>query len=243
MIRGLIEKHLVKRRLRSVIEKRRFMIMLQPIFLSDGLKRVGYEALTHFEKELCFCPHECFADAKKVNMHYQLERIVLSCALKKLKHIPEECYLSVNITLASLLAGLLDEILMGRPLERLVLELTEHEPVLDYAQVNEVLKPFRQRGLRLAIDDVGAGYSSFWHVLQLKPDVLKIDAKFVNGISIDDSKQSFVELMVGFAAQCRCKIVAEGVETEAELLTLSRLGVLMVQGFFLGKPSPVLIDA
>ena len=240
MIKELVKKQIAKIRVRSVIDNRRFMIVLQPIFLSDGKQTVGYEALTRFTNGSYSFPHECFIDAKKVNMHRQLESAVLSCAVEELKRIPKGCYLSINISPAALLDGVLDEVLSDVPLERLVLELTEHEPVFNYAKVNRILEPFRKCGLQLAIDDVGAGYSSLWHVLQLKPDVIKIDAKFISGISDDGCKRKFVELMVNFATQVRCKVVAEGVETESELMALSRLNVNMVQGFFLGRPSSVL---
>lgn len=121
--------------------------------------------------------------------------------------------------------------------DRLVLELTEHAAVEDYEQLSRALEPFRAKGMRLAIDDVGAGFASMRHVLNLKPDLIKLDVSLTRGINGDTGRLAMSAAMVAFAERTGCMVVAEGVETEAELDTLRNIGVHFGQGYLLGRPS------
>jgi EAL domain-containing protein (putative c-di-GMP-specific phosphodiesterase class I) len=118
-----------------------------------------------------------------------------------------------------------------------VLEITEHEVVADYAAVRAALAPYRAAGLALAIDDAGAGYASFRHILSLEPDFIKIDISLVRGIDQDPVRAALVESLATFARTSAALIVAEGVETQAELDTLAGLGVTHGQGYLYGTPS------
>ena len=127
----------------------------------------------------------------------------------------------------------------GYPAQRLVLELTEHAVVQDYASLQVALHPLRQRGVRVAIDDAGAGYASMRHILQVRPDIIKLDMSLTRGIDQDFQRRAMASALIAFARETGSVIVAEGVETEAELAQLKRLGAANAQGFLLGRPKPL----
>jgi EAL domain-containing protein (putative c-di-GMP-specific phosphodiesterase class I) len=119
-----------------------------------------------------------------------------------------------------------------------LLELSEHDQVEDYAALNAALEPFRARGMRLAIDDVGAGFSSLRHIVVTAPDVIKIDRSIVTGLNSDPVLTKLVESLVEFGHGCRVRVVAEGVETAGEAAALRTLGVDYGQGWHHGRPGP-----
>ena len=133
--------------------------------------------------------------------------------------------------------GAREKLLAGIPdLTRLVLEITEHAVVSQYQDIAAVLQPFRKRGLQIAIDDAGAGYASFRHILNLAPDRIKLDMSLTRDIDTDPARRALTVAFVHFARDTGSKLIAEGVETQAELATLIELGVSKAQGFFLGQP-------
>jgi len=129
----------------------------------------------------------------------------------------------------------LDAVLAGA-LRPLALEVTEHAPVEDYAVLRDALAPLRKSGIRLAIDDAGAGYSSLQHIIQLRPDIIKLDMSLTKSIDSDQARRALASALTFFAREVGSVIVAEGIETEAELATLQRLDVSRGQGYLLGRP-------
>jgi EAL domain-containing protein (putative c-di-GMP-specific phosphodiesterase class I) len=132
----------------------------------------------------------------------------------------------------------LPAVLCDGDLSRVVLEITEHTTVEDYAKLHEVLRPLRERGMRLSIDDAGAGYSSFRHILRLRPDFIKLDISLTRDIDSDRGRRALAAALIGFARETGAELIAEGVETESELATLRKLGVHKAQGYLLGRPAP-----
>jgi EAL domain-containing protein (putative c-di-GMP-specific phosphodiesterase class I) len=128
---------------------------------------------------------------------------------------------------------------MSAPLDRLVLELTEHEQVEDYEALNAALLPARRRGLRLAVDDAGAGYASMRHWLLLKPDLLKLDLSLVRDVDSDAAKRALCLAIITFAHTTGMQVVAEGIETRRELATIRALGADYAQGYLLQRPAPL----
>lgn len=118
----------------------------------------------------------------------------------------------------------------------MVLEITEHDIIEDYEALSEKLEPLRQEGLRIAVDDAGAGYASFRHILRLLPDVIKLDMSLTRDLDSDITRRSLAASLVSFARETGARLVAEGVETQAELDALKRLGVDKAQGFHLYQP-------
>lgn len=229
----------VLERLRRVLDERRFHIVYQPIVNVALHETVGYEALTRFTAEPARSPDQWFNEASEVGLQEELELAVIREALAGLAHFPAETYLSLNVSPETILKGRVGTALAGYPLQRLVLEVTEHASVSDYAQIAELLAPLRREGLGLAVDDAGAGFASFRHILKLKPDVIKLDVSLIRRIDQDRGRRALAAALVRFAEESGSKVVAEGVETEAELAVLRELKVNKAQGYLLGRPQPI----
>jgi len=118
-----------------------------------------------------------------------------------------------------------------------VLEVTEHVGVENYEQLSAARQRLRAAGVRLAVDDAGAGYASFRHIVRLGPDVIKLDRGIISGIDAEPAQCALAGALVGYAHDVGALVVAEGVETAEELSTLSDLGVDAVQGYLLGRPT------
>jgi EAL domain-containing protein (putative c-di-GMP-specific phosphodiesterase class I) len=211
-------------------------VVLQPIVeLASGL-RIGAEALSRFPEDWGKAPDLCFADAHSVEQGHDLEVIALRGAAAHLPHV--RGYVTMNVSPATLLTDSCRTLLSQLPLERVVLELSEHDQVEDYADLLTALAPLREKGMRLAIDDVGAGFSSLRHIVLTSPDVLKLDRSIVDGVAADPVLRTLVRSMVDFGHGCRATIVAEGVETAEDAQALLELGVDCGQGWFFGRPGP-----
>jgi EAL domain-containing protein (putative c-di-GMP-specific phosphodiesterase class I) len=128
---------------------------------------------------------------------------------------------------------------VGSPRERIVLELTEHAPVDDYDALREEMASLRESGIRFAVDDVGAGFSSLRHVVSLRPEFIKLDIALTLGVERDTVRTALVSTMVSFADRAGTTVIAEGIETRAQLEILQELGVALGQGFLLGRPGPM----
>jgi EAL domain-containing protein (putative c-di-GMP-specific phosphodiesterase class I) len=122
---------------------------------------------------------------------------------------------------------------------RIVMELTEQVKVDDYPRLSSALTELRLMGVRLAIDDTGAGFASLAHILKLGPDIIKLDRELTCGIDHDPVRRALAAALVTFAAHTGADIIAEGIETAAELEVLQGLGIRYGQGYFLGRPTSV----
>jgi EAL domain-containing protein (putative c-di-GMP-specific phosphodiesterase class I) len=212
------------------------VVVLQPIVdLATG-RRVGAEALSRFPAEWAMAPDACFAEAHSVGSGHVLELLALERAAEHLQRV--DGYLAMNVSPATLLTPECGDLLRRLPLGRVLLELSEHDPVEDYVALNATLAPFRAEGLRLAIDDVGAGFSSLRHIVVTAPDVIKIDRSIVTGLDTDPVLETLVRSLVEFGHGCDVRVVAEGVEKAGEAAVLQTLGVDYGQGWHFGKPGP-----
>jgi EAL domain-containing protein (putative c-di-GMP-specific phosphodiesterase class I) len=211
-------------------------VILQPIVDLASGQRVGAEALSRFPAEWGKAPDLCFADAHSVGQGDDLEVIALRGAADHLPHV--DGYVAMNVSPSTLLTPQCRDLLAGLPLGRVVLELSEHSQVEDYPALLATLDPLRAAGMRLAIDDVGAGFSSLRHIVLTAPDVLKLDRSIVDGVAADPVLRTLVKSMVDFGHGCDARIVAEGVETEKDAAALLDLGVDCGQGWHFGRPGP-----
>lgn len=208
--------------------------VLQPIVDVRTGRAVGMEALARFTT----APHRpdlWFELAEEAGLLLPLELAAAATALSGLGEHPG--YLSVNLSPSTVLEGGLDPLLAGIDPARVVVEITEHAPVSDYERLSAALAPHRAAGLRVAIDDAGAGYASFRHILALRPDYIKVDLSLVRDIHLDPVRQALTASLLTFARTAGAQLIAEGVETQNELDTLARLGVVLMQGYLLGRPS------
>ena len=211
------------------------VVVLQPIVDLVTDRPVGAEALSRFPAAWGKAPDVVFAEAHSVGLGHRLELLALARAAEHLAVV--EGYVAMNISPATLLLPEFTALLRSLPLDRVLLELSEHDQVDDYAELAAVLAPLRAEGMRLAIDDVGAGYSSLRHIVLTAPDVLKMDRSVVSGVDADPVLAKLVASLVEFGHGCGAKVVAEGVETAAEAAALRRLQVDLGQGWFFGRPA------
>ena len=225
-----------RKRIADAIAGAQFEPYYQPIYRVADDRLVGYEALTRFKGQPPRTPDVWFAEATDVGRGIELEYAAVRAALGGLDALPGGTTLAINLSPEAALAPDLDALLSGQPLDRLILEITEHAAVTDYTKLNGVLGRHRANGLRLAADDAGAGYSCFRHVLEVRPDVIKLDMSLTRNIDKDPARAALASALTIFGRSIGAEIVAEGVETISELDAMREIGVTKVQGYLLGKP-------
>ena len=224
----------IEGRLRPLMATGGPQVLLQPIVDLQTGYRIGAEALSRFPAEWDRPPDVCFAEAHSVGLGHRLEMLALERAADHLAAVAG--YVAMNLSPATLLTSQCTVLLSGMALDRIILELSEHDQVSDYTALDNALAPLRARGMRLAIDDVGAGFSSLRHIVLTGPDVIKLDRTIVHGVSTDPSLMTVVRSLVEFAHGCSASVVAEGIESAADAAALADLGVDHGQGWHFGRP-------
>ncbi len=144
--------------------------------------------------------------------------------------------MAFNVSPETIICGGIDGYIDDLEPHRVVLEITEHSLVEDYGLLNRCLVPLREAGVRVAVDDAGAGYASMRHVLAIHPDIIKLDLSLTRDIDTDSPRRALAAALIEFARQTQSHVVAEGVETASELAALQALGVDDVQGYHLARP-------
>jgi EAL domain-containing protein (putative c-di-GMP-specific phosphodiesterase class I) len=230
----------LKDNIRKVIANGSLTVKLHPVVNLKTGNIVGYEVLSRINDGQ-WPPHKFFESAVYAGLSEEATTRVLELTKSVFPLLPSHISLSVNITpdlLAntSFMSSLANS---GLPLERLVLEITEHSLIDDYSIVEKVLAPLREEGLRIAVDDAGAGYSSLRHVVALAPDIVKLDMTLTKDVHKDSTKQSLIRALMVFAKERRFELVTEGIETVKELQALQSIGVRGGQGFLFDEPQPV----
>jgi EAL domain-containing protein (putative c-di-GMP-specific phosphodiesterase class I) len=226
-----------REKIERVIAEDQLSMAFQPIWDMDAARIVGFESLARFSAKPYRSPDLWFAEAAEVGMGATLEIEAVRRALAALTVFPETIYLGINASPTTILRPEFAKTLGCALSERVVIEITEHSSVQDYEAVMEALRPLRARGLRLAIDDAGAGYASLRHILHMKPDFIKLDIELTRNIDLDPARMALASALIAFARDTGCRIIAEGVERQGELETLRSIGVKKVQGFLLGRPT------
>lgn len=233
---GNKEKQVSKDRIQSVLDGDDLSIVYQPIYHLVRDEIVGFESLSRFSAQPLRTPDIWFQEAASVGLGALLETKAVRIALQGFKRFPSNIYLSVNFSPETLLSGSIASVLGGAPFDRIVLEITEHVLIDQYSDIAKILRPLREKGLRIAVDDAGAGYASFRHILNLAPDIIKLDISLTRDIHKDRSRRALAAALIRFSEETDCKIIAEGVETIEELDALRQLGVVQAQGYLLGRP-------
>jgi diguanylate cyclase (GGDEF)-like protein len=198
----------------------------------------GYEALARFGQGGTDSPLHWFSLAEEFGERDELERSCLRAALTLLGPRPAGTRVAVNLSAPVLLDARTLRILeQPRDLSGLIIEVTEEALVQSEAQLHTTIAPLRERGVRLAVDDMGAGYSGLRQITTVQPSYLKLDRSLVSGIDEDGDRAALVQALVGYAEHVGSLLVAEGIENPEELRTLLDLGVPLAQGFYLGRPA------
>ena len=233
------EIRVLRERIEDVLAQGRLLTVWQPIFSLSTGRVAGVEALTRFDHPVEQPPWAWFRDAHEVGLGTELELAAIRSALSAAGRLPEGVYLSLNASPAAVLSGELTTAILSAPIpaDRIVLELTEHTSIGDYEALAAALDQLRARKVRLAVDDAGAGFASFRHILQLAPDIIKLDQSITQGITDSPAQRALASALVMFAGEVgQTTVVAEGIEESVDLSTLSSVGVHQAQGFYLGRP-------
>ncbi|WP_285901799.1 EAL domain-containing protein [Frankia sp. AiPs1] len=213
-------------------------IVFQPVYALPGGRLQGAEALARFPVG-SGGPGRWFADARLAGLEVELELAAVRNALGSMSRFPAPLVLAVNASPAAVASSRLGDLLAAVPLERLVVEVTEHERVLDYPALLCALGSLRARGLRTAVDDYGAGYAGPAHMLRLRPDFVKMDCSLTAPLGVDVAYLEMARALVRFLEKVGGEVVAEGVETAQQVRYLAAAGVRLMQGFYLAGPGPL----
>ncbi len=223
--------------LNRFIEGDGLSMAVQPIVDLRNGSIHAYEALARFGPDGSGSPLHWFSLADELGERDALERACLRVALELYAKRPRRVRVAVNLS-APVLFDRQTLKMFDRPLDLsgLIIEVTEEALVQSDLQLSETMAPLRERGARIAVDDMGAGYSGLRQVTTVHPSYLKLDRSLITDIDADADRAALVGALVGYAERVGCLLVAEGIENDAELQTLLDLNVPLAQGFFLGRP-------
>ncbi len=233
---GLAGDVAARHRVERVLAAGAFKVLLQPIVDLQTGRLLGAEALARFAPEPQRSPDLWFAEAAAAGLGVQLELALADLALRTLELLPPDAFVAVNLGPQALSSPQLPGLLTAVDGERVVIELTEHVRVDDYPSLLAAIGRLRELGVRLAVDDIGAGFASLEHIVNLAPDLVKLDREFTRGIDRDASRRAVARALVGLSEECAAQAVAEGIETPAELETVRRLGIRLGQGYLMARP-------
>lgn len=211
-------------------------IVFQPIVELGSRRVVGYEALSRFTG---VGPADVFAEAWRTGIGLELELKALRRAFCALPSLPTHCWLSVNVAPRTIISEAFGELLDEIPGNRIVLEVTEHDAVESYDRLMDALESMLDRGVRLALDDVGSGYSSLEQIVELSPDIIKLDAVFTRGVDAEPVRRAMTTAFRRFARDIDATVIVEGVETRDQAEAVHELGIRYAQGFHVGLPTPI----
>lgn len=228
-----------KQRVKRALARGRLTMEFQPIVELATMSVVAFEAFARFSGGPEATPESWFAAAHLVGLGTELELLALRSALDALELLPPGVALAVNLGPSAICSPKALAVLQQAGAGRVVVELTEHEPVQDYAALVQAAAALREAGCQLAVDDTGAGFSSLAHIAKLRPDLIKLDKWIVRGLGSDETKRALATALLYVARSLHAKVVAEGVETAEDLLAARELGLELAQGYYLGRPSPL----
>ena len=225
-------------RVQAVLDGEQIRPVYQPILDLETGKVVAYEALSRFPGDAARGPDRWFAEAWEVGLGVPLELLAVKTAAAALRQLPSEISLSVNASPPTISTTPFVSCFDGDT-ERVTVELTEHLHVDDYEGFTAKLRPLRDSGGKVAIDDFGAGYASLRHILKVRPEWIKLDISLTERIDENPVAHALANSLVSFADQVDVHVIAEGIETEDELDALLELGFRYGQGFYFGMPAPL----
>lgn len=220
-------------------------VQFQPIFDLASEALIAYEALTRGPKgSVLEAPDDLFSCAQSQGLLPELERLCRRKAIESFAHLKLKGCLFLNVSPFALVEsdGAQEEMLqqlhnVGLTVDRVVIEVTEGQRIEDETLFQKTISYYRDLGFQIAIDDLGSGYSGLKQWSELRPDIVKIDRYFIDRGHRNPVKREFLKSIVALARATNTRVLAEGIEQPEELALLKNLGIDMVQGFFLGRPS------
>ena len=231
------EDNQIKKRITEVLNNHEVKTVFQPVFHVDQQKVIGYECLSRFTSTPYLTPDIWFQQAESVGLGEELEIMAIEAAIDKMSAFSNNTSFSLNISPEYVINGAVERALTQHILDKkIVLEVTEHAQITDYRAFRNAVESLRNQGVRLAIDDVGAGYSNFQHILELGADIIKLDISLIRNIDTDTSRKALTAALIAYAKETACEVLAERVETQEEFHELVRLGINKIQGYFISQP-------
>jgi diguanylate cyclase (GGDEF)-like protein len=232
--------------LREIIEQRRLSALFQPIIDLKSGEFLGFEGLIRGPADSpLHSPINLFGAAEQQGLQLELEMLSRQIVLETFAklNLPGNLFLNVSpqtMTHPSFRNGQTLEFLrqLGIAPERVIIEITENQPTFDFEGMRDALLHYRGMGFKIAIDDLGEGFSSLRLWSELRPEFIKVDMHFVQGVDRDPIKLQFLKSIQHIAESCGTHVIAEGVETEAELRVVKDIGIALGQGYFIARPSP-----
>lgn len=232
-------------RLLAIIEQKALTAIFQPIISMDAARIAGYEGLIRGPSDSpLHAPVNLFRAAAENGLSVEVEHLCRKVVLERFVELQLPGKLFLNVSPESLLQpnskhgetlGYIHR--LGINPDRVVIELTENQPTYDYNLLREAVMHYRAMGFRIAIDDLGEGFSSLRLWSELRPEYIKIDMHFVQGINQDPVKLQFVRSIQHIAEESGSLVIAEGIETQAELLLIKDLGIAYGQGYHIARPN------
>jgi EAL domain-containing protein (putative c-di-GMP-specific phosphodiesterase class I) len=243
MLRSLLDRQGVQTERREELARLIACSDVRAVFhpivrLADG-EIIGHEALTRPMGGVAFdSVEELFAFAESTDLLMDFERLCRRTAIETAARTPGLGLLFINASAQAVedpewAAGGMDEILRhsGLSPHDVVVEITERVAIVRHDEFQAALRTFKERGYRVAVDDMGAGYASLQSLANIEPDFLKFDTSLVHDIDHSSIKQSLLETLRQLADKIKARVIAEGIEREEELQTLKKLGIELGQGF------------
>ena len=232
--------------LHEILQQRKLTALFQPILdLSSG-EFLGYEGLIRGPANSpLHSPANLFSAAAEQGLSLEMEMLCRQVVLETFSRLslPGNLFLNVSpetLTHPSFKNGQTLDFLtqLGISPDRVIIEITENQPTYDFVAMRSALLHYRSMGFKIAIDDLGEGFSSLRLWSELRPEYIKIDMHFVQGVDTDPIKKQFLKSIQQIALSCGTSVIAEGVETEAELKVVKDIGIALGQGYFIARPSP-----
>jgi diguanylate cyclase (GGDEF)-like protein/PAS domain S-box-containing protein len=247
--KAMLDRLAWMRRIDTALEKGLLRLRYQGVYDTTTMRLCHVEALVRMvdveQSDTLIAPAQFISVAEKTGKIVDIDRWVIRSSIRSLAEDPEFVDLPVSVNISgrcfddpTLAAFIMDELLAhGVAPERLIVEITETAAISDIEDAQRFIAGLRQRGCCVCLDDFGAGFSSFSYLKRLSADILKIDGQFIVNLARDKDNQVLVKAIVDVARGLGKRTVAEFVEEAATLALLQEMGVDMVQGYYLSKPS------
>ncbi|MCH3964071.1 MAG: GGDEF domain-containing protein [Clostridium sp.] len=239
-----------KYELEKILDNKSINTVFQPIVSLKDASIIGYEALSRGPKNSpLHSPEKLFSAAECFGRIWELELLCRLKAIEKANIIDKNKFLFINVDPKifkdeRFRSGFTKDFLKDNNMcpDSIIFEITEKTAIEDYKSFKTALDNYVNQGYKIAIDDMGTGYSGLKTLMETKPHYIKIDISFIKDIDKDAFKQELVKTFLSFANSTNMKVIAEGIETESELLKLISIGITAGQGYFLQRPSGTFLD-
>jgi len=230
----------------EIFQQRKLSALFQPIMDLRSGEILGYEGLIRGPADSpLHSPINLFSAAERYGISLEIEMLSRQIVLETFAQLdlPGKLFLNVSpetLTHPRFTNGRTRDFMMevGLAPERVIIELTENQPTYDFSKMCSALLHYRDMGFQIALDDLGEGFSSLRLWSELSPNFVKIDKHFVQGVDTDPVKLQFLKSIQHIAESCGTQVIAEGIETEEEMMVVKNIGIALGQGYFIARPSP-----